>query len=273
MTFFTFQHRERSINQHNSTIFRPEEITILTPYVGQLLKLREALSAKTMIFVDERDTELMRDEDANDSAADSGSDSESEVLDSREGRLGRKSSGDCESAQEDLGLVGSCGKLDKVRNRVRLATVDNFQGEESMVVILSLVRNQPKGRIGFLKLPNRINVMLSRAMHGMYVLGHAASLSRDRTSRMWPEVLRMLEDEGAVGQALPLRCPNHPMTVTPVSKPEDFEALAGDGGCTLQVRHAPARCIVAFRSPTVWKPLSLCTKRFVYALCLVSNPR
>ena len=69
----------------------------------------------------------------------------------------------------------------------------------------------------------------------MYVLGHSASLLRDRTSQMWQAVLELLREGGAVGPALPLRCPNHPETVTLVSTPEEFEALAGDGGCTLQV--------------------------------------
>jgi hypothetical protein len=101
------------------------------------------------------------------------------------------------------------------------------------------VRNQPSGRIGFLRLPNRVNVMLSRAMHGMYVLGHALSLTRDRTSPMWPAVLGMLREDGAVGPAFPLRCPNHPATVTHVATPAEFETLAGDGGCTLQVWGVP----------------------------------
>jgi hypothetical protein len=41
------------------------------------------------------------------------------------------------------------------------------------VVILSLVRSRPDGNIGFLRLRNRINVLLSRAKHGMYLLGNA----------------------------------------------------------------------------------------------------
>jgi hypothetical protein len=44
-----------------------------------------------------------------------------------------------------------------------------LQGEEAKVIIISLVRNHPRGRIGFLNISNRINVLLSRAKHGMYV--------------------------------------------------------------------------------------------------------
>ncbi|KAI2873818.1 hypothetical protein CBS11852_10733 [Aspergillus niger] len=44
---------------------------------------------------------------------------------------------------------------------IRLATVDNFQGEEASVVIVSLVRSNRSRNCGFLKMPNRINVLLS----------------------------------------------------------------------------------------------------------------
>ena len=37
--------------------YKENEITILTPYLGQLIKIREALSKVTMVFVDERDEE------------------------------------------------------------------------------------------------------------------------------------------------------------------------------------------------------------------------
>ena len=57
---------------------------------------------------------------------------------------------------------------------VTLRTVDNFQGEEATIVIVSLVRNASSGShgtIGFLKSPNRTNVLLSRAKHGLFMLG------------------------------------------------------------------------------------------------------
>lgn len=44
------------------------------------------------------------------------------------------------------------------------------------------------GTVGFLKTSNRINVMLSRAKHGMYILGHADTLTAHKKSAMWPQV-------------------------------------------------------------------------------------
>lgn len=44
------------------------------------------------------------------------------------------------------------------------------------------------GAIGFLKTSNRVNVMLSRAKHGMYILGHAETLTANKKSNMWHAV-------------------------------------------------------------------------------------
>ena len=69
-------------------------------------------------------------------------------------------------------LVGSALK------HLRLATIDNFQGEEADVVIVSTVRCNSNGRIGFLRFDNRVNVMFSRAKHGMYVFGSKATVEK-----------------------------------------------------------------------------------------------
>ena len=50
-----------------------------------------------------------------------------------------------------------------------MTAVDNFQGEESRVVLLSLVRSNQQGRIGYLKEANRVCVALSRAKEGKQV--------------------------------------------------------------------------------------------------------
>ena len=60
---------------------------------------------------------------------------------------------------------------------VRIATIDNFQGEENKIIIVSLVRSNPKNVPGFLKVQNRVNVMLSRAKHGMYLIGNRQTVS------------------------------------------------------------------------------------------------
>jgi len=44
-----------------------------------------------------------------------------------------------------------------------ITIVDNFQGKEAKVVIILLIRNNQSSKIGFLKINNRINILLSRA--------------------------------------------------------------------------------------------------------------
>ena len=59
---------------------------------------------------------------------------------------------------------------------VLIKTVDNYQGEENDIVILSLVRSNNRDNIGFLKISNRVCVALSRARLGMYIFGNATTL-------------------------------------------------------------------------------------------------
>jgi len=46
---------------------------------------------------------------------------------------------------------------------VRVTVVDNFQGEENDIILLSLVRSNDEQKIGFVGIDNRICVSLSRA--------------------------------------------------------------------------------------------------------------
>ncbi len=56
---------------------------------------------------------------------------------------------------------------------LQITTVDNFQGEENDLILLSLVRSNPRNEIGFLKVENRVCVALSRARCGMFLFGNA----------------------------------------------------------------------------------------------------
>ena len=60
----------------------------------------------------------------------------------------------------------------KELKNVGVRTVDDYQGEECDVIILSLVRGNNRSNIGFLSNPNRINVALSRAKRGLYLFGN-----------------------------------------------------------------------------------------------------
>ena len=60
----------------------------------------------------------------------------------------------------------------KIKNiEIEIYTVDKFQGKESDISIISLSRN--KG-LGFMNVPNRINVAMTRAKYYRIVVGDAA---------------------------------------------------------------------------------------------------
>ncbi|MBW4574155.1 MAG: AAA family ATPase [Aphanothece sp. CMT-3BRIN-NPC111] len=54
---------------------------------------------------------------------------------------------------------------------IRTGTVDRFQGMERQVIIVSMVRNNAQGNVGFAKKPERINVAFSRAQELLVIVG------------------------------------------------------------------------------------------------------
>ncbi|TVY42873.1 NFX1-type zinc finger-containing protein [Lachnellula subtilissima] len=171
--------------------YSSEDIAIITPYLGQLQKIKKRLASSFEIVVSDRDQEDLEAKGLQD-------DSET-------------------SAGPDL--VQKTTML----NALRIATVDNFQGEEAKVVIISLVRSNDERKCGFLKTSNRINVLLSRAQHGMYIIGNSDTA---RPVPMWAEVLSILDNSHGIGPTLELCCPRHKETPIKVSEPDDFVRLA-----------------------------------------------
>ncbi|KAF8856068.1 P-loop containing nucleoside triphosphate hydrolase protein [Acephala macrosclerotiorum] len=172
-----------------------EDIAVLTPYLGQLQKIRKRLASTFAIVVGDRDIEDLEAEGLEDST------------ENNEEQQTQKST---------------------LLSALRVATVDNFQGEEAKVIVISLVRSNEERKCGFLKTSNRINVLLSRARHGMFVIGNSDTAS---AVPMWSQVISILEKSGNIGPTLSLCCARHQDTPIEVSTPDDFARFSPEGGC------------------------------------------
>ncbi|KAF5493564.1 NFX1-type zinc finger-containing protein 1 [Colletotrichum fructicola] len=155
-------------------VYKSGEIAVLTPYLGQLNKLRQKLGSAMHIVINDRDMDDLAGLEPPDT----------NVQDSPK-----------KGAAKSSALQG-----------VRAATVDNFQGEEANVVIISLVRSNNERRCGFLSTSNRINVLLFRAKHGMYIIGNSQTSIH---VPMWAKVINLMQQEGNFGNELELQCPRH----------------------------------------------------------------
>lgn len=74
---------------------------------------------------------------------------------------------------------------DTFRRLVKIDSVDGYQGKENRIIILSLSRHDKQYKeVGFLYLPNRINVALSRAMDKLIIVGAAAMWESPRNNKL-----------------------------------------------------------------------------------------
>ena len=64
------------------------------------------------------------------------------------------------------------------RHLISVNTVDGFQGQERDIILISLVRANDKGQIGFLRDLRRMNVAMTRARMKLFILGDAPTLTR-----------------------------------------------------------------------------------------------
>ncbi|KAH7109262.1 hypothetical protein B0J11DRAFT_601729 [Dendryphion nanum] len=182
--------------------YGPQDIAVLTPYLDQLLKLQAKISSQYEIILDDNDADALQ-------KLDSGL---------RVGQPGKKGA--------------EVPKKKSLLQSLKAATVDNFQGEEAKVVIISLVRCNKNLQCGFLRTPNCINVLLSRAKYGMYIISNSKTCGG---VPMWGEVIDLLKKNENIGKHFALHCPRHPGTTMDVSTPDDFQLLSPEGGCKMHL--------------------------------------
>lgn len=85
---------------------------------------------------------------------------------------------------------------DEFRGLVKIDSVDSYQGKENRVIILSLTRHDKVCSTGFLHLPNRINVALSRAMDKLIIVGAKTMWEHPKNSKTpLAKVLRFIHEQ------------------------------------------------------------------------------
>lgn len=83
---------------------------------------------------------------------------------------------------------------------IRTGTVDRFQGMERPIIIVSMVRNNLDGDIGFAKKPERVNVAFSRAQELLIIVGCHSLFTKHKgkVGSMYSEVANIVRRNGGM---------------------------------------------------------------------------
>ena len=86
---------------------------------------------------------------------------------------------------EDVGFISPyAGQVTMAKSifppALKVSTIDSFQGQEMDIIIVSLVRSNGDGNIGFLKDYRRMNVALTRAKEQLVVIGDSSTIGLDK---------------------------------------------------------------------------------------------
>jgi superfamily I DNA and/or RNA helicase len=80
------------------------------------------------------------------------------------------------------------------RRLISINTVDGFQGQERDVIVISLVRSNDEGQIGFLRDLRRMNVAITRARMKLIILGDRQTMTRHPFYRqLWNYMMHLKE--------------------------------------------------------------------------------
>ncbi|KAI0309712.1 P-loop containing nucleoside triphosphate hydrolase protein, partial [Amylostereum chailletii] len=186
-----------------------EDVVVLTPYLGQLHKLQQALRNDTDPYLNDMDMhDLVR-----------------------------------------AGLLPPTAAQPK--RRLRLATIDNYQGEESDIVLISLTRSNAANDIGFMFSPERLNVLLSRARNACIMIGNTQTFRGSKKGGpLWSDLIDFLIHHGHFYEGFPVRCERHPDRIGLLKEPHEFDEHCPDGGCNepcgtilnCSVHKCPSKC-------------------------------
>lgn len=85
---------------------------------------------------------------------------------------------------DDIGIISPYADQVKIiqdKTPVEVKTVDGFQGREKEIIIISTVRSNDHGKIGFLNDLRRLNVAITRAKRKLIIIGNVDTLKSNPT--------------------------------------------------------------------------------------------
>ena len=83
--------------------------------------------------------------------------------------------------------------LKPLRHQITINTVDGFQGQERDVILISLVRDNASGNIGFLNDLRRMNVAITRAKMKLIVFGNAETMGK---TKFYEKLVEYFQERG-----------------------------------------------------------------------------
>ena len=85
-----------------------------------------------------------------------------------------------------------------LRGLVTINTVDGFQGQERDIIVISMVRSNEEGQVGFLRDLRRMNVAITRARMKLIIVGDAETLCRHPFYRRLYQYIKEYELQGTM---------------------------------------------------------------------------
>jgi ATP-dependent RNA/DNA helicase IGHMBP2 len=82
--------------------------------------------------------------------------------------------------------------------KIEVSTVDGFQGREKEIIIISMVRSNPKGEIGFLSNERRMNVAVTRAKRLCVLIGDSGTVGKNK---FLGDLMTYFKENGSVRSA------------------------------------------------------------------------
>lgn len=93
--------------------------------------------------------------------------------------------------------VKKAGFSDELIKLINIDTVDSYQGKENRIIILSVTRSDQRQSSGFMYLPNRINVALSRAMDRLVIVGDKRMWQGKNNQLPFGKVIKFMEENAS----------------------------------------------------------------------------